>query len=108
MKNVQNMQMLQGILAIAAIICLGIGWFQVLSPEVNDILHNKVFYVLIGLSFILSAQTYPNQTYKYISYAAAALCIVGPFLPANLAMLKTVGLLAGVILSFFGRPKLRR
>lgn len=102
------MQMLQGIVAIAAIVCLAIGWFQVLSPEVNDILYNKVFYVLIGISFILSAQLYPNPTFRYISYAAAALCIVGAFLPNNLAMLKTIGLLAGVILSFFGRPKLRR
>ena len=108
MKNLQNLQMLQGIVAIAAIICLVVGWFQMLSPELNDLLGNKLFYILIGVSFILSAQTYVNSTYKNISYAAAALCIVGPFLPANLAMLKTVGLLVGVVLSFFGRPKVRR
>lgn len=100
--------MIQGILSLAAIICLAVGWFQLLSPEVNDFLYEKVFFILIGLSFIFSAQTYTNETYKYISYAAAALCIVGPFLPANLAMLKTVGLLAGVVLSFFARPKFER
>lgn len=102
-----NSQSIQGILSIGALICLAVGWLKLFSPEINDLLYNKVFYILIGLSFFFMAQTYPNQTHKYISYAAAALCVIGPFLPGEMSFLKTVGLFAGVILTFFARPRYR-
>ena len=100
-----NYTSIQGVVSIAALICLAVGWFNLLSPELNDLLYNKVFYILVGLSFFFAAQTYPNQMHKYVGYAAALLCIVGPFLPVQLQVLKTVGLLAGVILTFFARPR---
>ena len=100
-----NYSTIQGVLSIGALICLIIGWFGLLSPELNDLIYHKIFYVLIGLSFFFSAQTYPNPTHKYIAYAAAALCIIGAFLPENLAFLKTIGLLAGVALTFIARPR---
>ena len=105
MKNTTN---IQGILSIGALICLAVGWFNLLSPELNHILYNIVFYILIGLSFFFAAQTYPNNSHKYIGYAAAILCVVGTFLPANLQVLKTIGLFAGVILTFFARPRYTR
>ncbi len=104
----QNNTSLQGMLSIGALICLAVGWFNLLSPEINHILYNIVFYILIGLSFFFAAQTYPNQNHKYIGYAAALLCIVGPFLPANLQIVKTIGLFGGVILTFFARPAYTR
>lgn len=100
-----NYTSIQGMLSIGALICLAIGWFNLLSPELNDLLYNRLFYVLIGASFAVAAQSYPNLTHRYIAYAAAALCIIGAFLPENLQVLKTIGLLAGVVLSFFARPR---
>lgn len=93
----------QGILSLLALICLAVGWFNLFSPEINALLYNKVFYVLIGLSFALVARNYPKPIFTYIAYAAAVLCIVGPFLPGDLQNAKTVGLFAGVILTFFSR-----
>ncbi len=101
----KNYSTIQGALSIGALVCLAIGWFELLSPELNDLIRNKIFFVLVGLSFFFSAQVYPSQNHKYISYAAAALCIVGAFLPPNFAFLKTIGLLAGVILTFAARPR---
>lgn len=104
----KNYTTIQGLLSLGALICLIIGWFNLLSPELNYLIYSKIFYVLIGLSFVVSAPTYPNPMHKYVSYAAGALCIIGAFLPSNFAFLKTVGLLAGVILTFVARPKISR
>lgn len=40
-------------------------------------------------------------------YAAAALCIIGAFLPedSQFSAIKTIGLFAGVIMSIFNRPR---
>lgn len=53
MQNQQ--QSIQGILSIAALICLAVGWFNLFSPEINHLLSRKVFYVLIGASFFIQA-----------------------------------------------------
>ncbi len=103
-----NTQSIQGIISIAALACLAIGWFNLLSPGINSLLYNVVFYVLIGASFFLQAQTYPNSTHRYIGFAAAAMCVIGAFLPENLQNIKLIGLFVGVILSFFARPKQSR
>lgn len=98
---------IQGVISIAALLCLVVGWFRILPPDITDFLYNKLFYILVGASFYFAAQTYPNQNHRYIAYAAALLCIIGPFLPGSLEMVKTIGLFAGVVLTFFARPRVR-
>ena len=99
-------QSLQGILSIAAIICMAVGWFNLFSPEINELLSRKVFYVLIGASFFVQAPLLPNKNFMYAMYVAAAICVIGAFLPSDskLSMLKTIGLLGGIIISFTNRP----
>ena len=105
-----NTQSIQGILSIAALVCLVIGFFKLFSPEVNEFLYNRLFYILIGASFILQAPTLTNRNFLYPMYLAAALCIVGAFMrpDSQLNMIKTIGLFAGVILSIFSRPRLTK
>ena len=105
-----NTQTIQGILSIAALLCLVVGFFNLFTPEINDLLYNKLFYILIGVSFFFQAPTLANKNLLYPMYAAAALCIIGAFLPkdSQFAMIKTIGLFAGVILSVFNRPKMVR
>ncbi|MCY0969799.1 hypothetical protein [Chryseobacterium wangxinyae] len=105
-----NLQMAQGVISVLAILCLVVGWFHLFSPEINDILSRKLFYLLIGLSFILQAPFLANEKFKYPMYAAAALCIAGAFLPidSNLSFIKTIGLLGGVIISFTNRSATRQ
>lgn len=102
-----NTQTIQGILSIAALLCLLIGFFDLFSPEINDLLYHRVFYVLIGASFFFQAPTLTNKNLLYPMYTAAALCIIGAFLPqdSQFAIIKTVGLFAGVLLSIFNRPR---
>lgn len=100
---------IQGIISIAALACLLVGWFNLLSPELNEFLYQKLFYILIGVSFIFQAPTLTNKNFLYPMYVAAGLCIIGAFLPAGsqYAAIKTIGLFAGVILSIFNRPRQR-
>lgn len=102
-----NTQTIQGILSIAALLCLIVGFFDLFSPEINDLLYHRVFYVLIGASFFFQAPTLTNKNLLYPMYAAAALCVIGAFLPqdSQFAIIKTVGLFAGVLLSIFNRPR---
>lgn len=95
---------------MAALICLLVGWFKLLSPEVNDLLYQRVFYFLIGVSFVFQAQILTNKTMLYPMYIAAALCIIGAFLPleSRFSAIKTIGLFAGVIISIFNRPRVSR
>lgn len=105
MQNQQ--QSIQGILSIAALICLAVGWFNLFSPEINHLLSRKVFYVLIGASFFIQAPLLTNKNFMYAMYAAAGICVVGAFLPedSNLSALKTIGLLGGIILSLTNRRR---
>ena len=106
----KNSPQLQGIVSIAALACLAIGWFKLFSPEVNNILYHQVFYVLIGISFYLQAPTLSNPKFVYPMYGAAALCVIGAVLPENLGLtfIKTIGLFSGVIISLVARPKIMR
>ena len=104
--NNLNIPMLQGVISISSLLCLAAGWFNFFSPEINAMLSNIVFYILIGLSFVLASLSYTNQNHKYLAYAAAAMCITGPFLPPNLQVVKTIGLFAGIALTFIARPKM--
>ncbi|CAI8925011.1 hypothetical protein SAMN06265171_107131 [Chryseobacterium rhizoplanae] len=103
----QNQQSIQGILSIAALICLAVGWFNLFSPEINHLLSRKVFYVLIGASFFIQAPLLTNKNFVYAMYAAAAICVLGAFIPedSKLSAVKTVGLLAGIILSLSNRRR---
>ncbi|MDQ0592464.1 hypothetical protein QFZ37_000833 [Chryseobacterium ginsenosidimutans] len=106
----KNQQSTQGILSIVALVCLAAGWFNFFSPEINDLLSRKVFYVLIGISFFLQAPSLSNKNFMYAMYGAAALCVIGAFFPLDwkISGIKTVGLLAGIILSFSNRPSYRQ
>ncbi|ASE63055.1 MULTISPECIES: hypothetical protein [Chryseobacterium] len=105
MQNQQ--QSIQGILSIAALICLAVGWFNLFSPEINHLLSRKVFYVLIGASFFIQAPLLTNKNFVYAMYAAAAVCVVGAFIPetSSLSAIKTIGLLGGIILSLSNRRR---
>ncbi|AZA81097.1 hypothetical protein C1637_00505 [Chryseobacterium lactis] len=105
MQNQQ--QSIQGILSIAALICLAVGWFNLFSPEINHLLSRKVFYVLIGASFFIQAPLLTNKNFVYAMYAAAVVCVVGAFIPesSNLSAIKTIGLLGGIILSLSNRRR---
>ncbi|PWN66927.1 hypothetical protein C1631_019610 [Chryseobacterium phosphatilyticum] len=105
MQNQQ--QSIQGILSIAALICLAVGWFNLFSPEINHLLSRKVFYVLIGASFFIQAPLLTNRNFMYAMYAAAGVCVLGAFIPesSNLSAIKTIGLLGGIILSLSNRRR---
>lgn len=104
----QNSSTIQGVLSVAALFCLAAGWMNLFSPEINDLLYDKLFYILIGASFALMAQGYPNKNHRYISYTAAALCVVGALVPDQFAVIKSIGLFTGVLLPFFARPRIKR
>lgn len=106
----QNLQMAQGVISIVAVVCLAVGWFKLFSPEMNDLLSKRIFYIIVGISFILQAPLLMNKKLVYPMYAAAALCIVGAFLPyeSKISAMKTVGLLGGVIISFSNRSSYRQ
>lgn len=106
----KNQATIQGALSIAALLCLLAGWLNLFSPEINQFLYDKLFYILIGISFILQAPFLTNQKFLYPMYAAGALCIIGAFLPPNsqISIIKTVGLLGGVAISLFSRPRVPR
>lgn len=107
MKN--NLQAAQGIISILAIICLAIGWFNLFSNDINVFLSRRLFYILIGISFIVQGRMLMYTKFMYPMYAAAALCIIGAFLPidSSLNVIKTIGLLGGVVISFVSRSQNR-
>ena len=107
---IQNSQAIQGVLSILALICLAVGWFDVFSPEITELLYHRFFYLLIGLSFVFQAQSFLNKKFVYLMYVAAGLCIIGAFLPfdSQFARIKTIGLFTGVIVSVFNRQRVKR
>ncbi|ASW75557.1 hypothetical protein IQ37_09320 [Chryseobacterium piperi] len=106
----KNQQTIQGVISVIALICLAVGWFNLFSPEVNEILSRRVFYIVIGISFIIQAPFLSNRNFVYGMYAAAGLCIIGAFLPleSRLAGMKTIGLLGGILFSLAGRSRQSR
>lgn len=106
----KNSQTIQGVLSVLALICLAVGWINIFSPEITDLLYNRLFYILIGLSFVFQVQAFLNKKFVYLMYVAAGFCIVGSFLPIDspLAKIKTIGLFAGVIISVFNRQRIQR
>lgn len=105
-----NTATIQGILSIGALVCILIGFFNLLSPEINEFLYQKLFYILIGASFFVQAPTLTNKNFLYPMYAAAALCVIGAFIPVDsqFSAVKTIGLFAGVLMSIFSRPRMPR
>ncbi|GAB0155605.1 hypothetical protein CHRYSEOSP005_08660 [Chryseobacterium sp. Alg-005] len=106
----KNQQTTQGVISIIALICLAAGWFNLFSPEINNLLSRKVFYILIGISFFLQAPMLSNKNFMYAMYGAAALCIIGALFPPEwkISGIKTLGVLGGIILSFSNRPSYRQ
>ncbi|WP_315054550.1 hypothetical protein [Chryseobacterium indoltheticum] len=104
-----NLQATQGILSILAIICLAAGWFKIFPDNINYLLSARLFYILIGISFIVQGRMLMNTKFMYPMYAAAGLCIIGAFLPmdSSLNIIKTIGLLGGVVISFVSRSQNR-
>jgi hypothetical protein len=105
-----NTTTIQGILSIAALVCIVVGFFNLFSEEVNSFLYNRLFYILIGASFFFQAPTLTNKNLVYPMYIAAGLCVIGAFMEqdSQLSIVKTIGLFGGVLMSIFSRPKLRR
>ncbi|QDP85062.1 hypothetical protein FNJ88_05615 [Chryseobacterium sp. SNU WT5] len=105
-----NTTTIQGILSIGALVCILVGYFNLFSPEINSFLYNRLFYILIGASFLVQAPTLTNKNLVYPMYIAAGLCIVGAFMrpDSQVAIIKTIGLFAGVLMSIFSRPKIKR
>lgn len=105
-----NLTKIQGILSIGALVCIIVGFFDLFSPEINNFLYHRLFYILIGASFLVQAPTLANKNFIYPMYLAAGLCIVGAFMDpeSQFAVIKTIGLFAGVLISIFSRPKVTR
>lgn len=106
----KNSNTIQGVLSILALICLAVGWFNIFPQEITDLLYQRFFYILIGLSFVFQAQSFLNKKFVYLMYIAAGLCIIGAFLPfdSQFARIKTIGLFTGVIVSIFNRQRISR
>ena len=100
-----NYQKLQLGLSVLALVCLLTGWLQIFPQVVNDFLYNKLFYIVIALTFVIQAPNLPKRGFVYPMYLAALMCIVGAFIPedSQLGSVKTIGLFAGVIISVFNR-----
>jgi len=100
-----NLQTAQGVLSIVALLCLVVGWFHLFPPAVTEFLSARLFYILVGISFILQAPVIANRNFVYPMYIAAALCIIGALLPVDspYKVMKTIGLLAGIVISFSNR-----
>lgn len=100
----------QALLSFGALACLLIGWMQPFSAEINYFIYNQLFYLLIGASFFFQAPTLSDPKYIKPMYLAAALCVIGAFVPENwgVGFLKTVGLLGGVIISLVARPRMQQ
>lgn len=106
-----NLQTAQGVISILAIVCLAVGWFNFFPGNINYFLSARLFYILIGISFIIQGRMLmiTNPKFVYPMYSAAALCIIGAFLPidSSVNIIKTIGLLGGVVISFVSRSQYR-
>ena len=103
----ENFRIGNGIVSVGILFCLIVGWFNLFSPEINDIIYRRVFYVLIGVAFAIQSRLLTNPKMVYPLYAAAALCVIGAFMPfeSKFSVIKTIGILAGIIITFTNRPK---
>jgi hypothetical protein len=103
----QRIKTYNAILSVLILLCIIIGWFKPFSSEINVMVKYRLLYMLFGLSFILQAQLLDNTQLKYALYAAAACCTIGALVPleSDFTALKTIGLIAGVIITIFNRKR---
>ena len=103
----QRLKSYNALLSVLILLCLVVGWTKPFSFELNVMIYNRLFYILIGLSFFLQSKMLPNPKMVYPMYAAALFCVVGAFLPleSQFSSIKTIGLFAGIIISIFNRPR---
>lgn len=104
----KNPQSLQGILSLAALLCLGAGYLNFFTPDINRFLFQRLFYIIIGVSFFLQASFIANPKIGYALYGAAIFCVIGALLPldSQWRVIRTIGLVAGVIISLLNRPRI--
>ena len=103
----ENIKKYNAILSVLVLGCFVVGWFDLLSPEMNELIYRRILYVLIGVSFIFQSRSLKNKSFLYPLYICAALRIVGAFLPleSRFSAIKTIGLFAGVMISLFNRQR---
>ena len=103
----QRLKTYNAILSVLILLCIIIGWFKPFNPEINVLIKHQLLYILFGLSFILQAQLLGNPQLKYALYAATACCVIGALLPleSKFTPVKTIGLIAGVIITLFNRKR---
>ncbi len=102
-----RLKAINGVLSVVILLCLVVGWFKLLPPDLNDIVYHRIFYILIAVSFVIQSKFIANKNMVYAIYASAACCIIGACMPfdSQYSILKTIGLFSGVIISFFNRSK---
>ena len=54
----KNSQTIQGVLSILALICLAVGWFDVFSPEITELLYH-IFLPFDRFKFRISGAILP-------------------------------------------------
>ncbi|MBS1548703.1 MAG: hypothetical protein JSS94_02380 [Bacteroidetes bacterium] len=104
----QRIKQYNAILSVLILLCLVVGWTKPFSFDLNVLIYNRLFFILVGISFFLQTKMVPyTQKILYVMYAAIACCVIGAFLPleSSFTNLKTIGLFAGIIITFFNRPK---
>ncbi|WKS95625.1 hypothetical protein [Riemerella columbina] len=95
---------LQLIFSVLTLICLVIGWVKPFSEAVNDLLRNQVFYIFMGITFMLVGLQYKKPLLRYWIVISGVLVVVGKLLP-SVPYLTAVGLLCCIIPSFIFRNK---
>jgi hypothetical protein len=104
----QKIKQYNAILSVLILLCLVVGWTKPFSYDLNVMIYNRLFYLLIGVSFFLQTKmmVYTPKV-LYIMYAAIALCSIGALLPLEgyASVVKAIGLMIGIAVSIFNRPK---
>ncbi|WP_434980183.1 hypothetical protein [Daejeonia sp. YH14] len=106
----ENFKILNGIISVGILFCLIVGWFHLFSSEINQLIYSRIFYILIGTAFGIQTRLLTNHKMIYPLYGAGALCMIGAFLPlsSEFSVIKTIGILAGLIITFTNRPKYQK
>lgn len=103
----QKLKTYNSIVSILALLCLAVGWIKPFNFEMNVMIYNRLLYIFFGIGFLLQTKISLNPKMIYPMYAAACLCIFGAFLPleGQWKAIKSIGLFAGIIITFFNRRK---
>lgn len=102
-----KLKMINGYVSIALIVCIIIGFFKIFSQDVNSFIYRRLFYILVGVSFFIQTYFISDKKLVYPLYICVALCVIGAFMPLDSSYegIKSIGLLAGLIITVFNRKK---